>query len=188
MGRLHSQGLGQHEAEAPVITGISQQDDGGLVQSISGGEHGVHEGVPDAAALMLRQHPKGPEPERSGVLDARAAAHDVANYDAVRLSNDGQTRDDVAVVSKLVNETRFRRHNLLRMGECSGMDGEDRSSIDRRFTSQDHQCSLAVPPTRGKQTQDVAGGGADVAIGGGFGGAFGGARMRASIQRRVDCR
>jgi len=58
----------------------------------------------------------------------------MAHYHAVHFSNDGQTRDDVAVVSKLVNEPRFPRHNLLRTSECSGMDGEDRSSIDRRFT------------------------------------------------------
>ena len=142
--RPYTEGLGQLEAESLVVARIAEQNDGGLIEGVSGREDVVHESVTDTAALMVRQYPERSESERRAVVDARAAAHHVTNYLVVELSDDRQLGDDVAVVSQSVNETCFRSFGAIGTRERRRMNGKNRGSVGRRFAAQDHQCSLVA--------------------------------------------
>ena len=60
--RMHANRLGELEAEAPVVAGITEQNNCWRVEGVGGGENRMHKSVTDAAALVACSTPSGPSP------------------------------------------------------------------------------------------------------------------------------
>src|SRR5205085_4639234 len=92
----HSELLGRTEPEAAVVLRRAEQNDQRYVCGISSGENGVHQGAPDAGALMIRKDANRPHGNNWVGGDGRLARRDMANYPAVAECREGELRNDVA--------------------------------------------------------------------------------------------
>src|SRR4051794_38098386 len=80
--RGHAEVLAGTEPEAAVVPGIAEQDDQGDTLRVSGAEERVHQGAPDACALMVREDPDRPHGHNRFGGDGRPARRDMADYPA----------------------------------------------------------------------------------------------------------
>lgn len=74
---------GSSEAEAPVERAIAEQGVERLPGRVRRAQHGMHERVPDAAALAVGQHADRAQAQRGRVVDEASGAHDVTDHGIV---------------------------------------------------------------------------------------------------------
>ena len=81
--RYHAQLLGRTEPEAAVVLRRAEQNDQRHVRGISSGKKRVHQGAPDAGALMIRKDADRPHGNNRVGGDGRFARRNVADHPAV---------------------------------------------------------------------------------------------------------
>src|ERR1035437_9984589 len=91
--RQDTEGPGELKAKAAIVAGIAKEHDSLLIQGVGGRKETVHQGLPDAATLVGRQHAQRSQSNRGTRVDAGTATHDVPDHFLVDQSDEREGRD-----------------------------------------------------------------------------------------------
>ena len=151
IGRQDTEGPGELKAKAAIVAGIAKEHDSLLIQGVGCRKDTVHQGVPDAATLVGRQHAQRSQSNRGTRVDAGAATHDVPDHFLVNQSDEREGRDYITVVAKGVNE--FRLGHIASAGASKRrcVDSEDSCMVVWLLAAQDHEHSVACAAVRAKR-------------------------------------
>src|ERR1035437_9716209 len=141
--RQDTEGPGELKAKAAIVAGIAKEHDSLLIQGVGGRKDTVHQGLPDAATLVGRQHAQRFQSNRGTRVDAGMDTNDVPDHFLVDQSDEREGRDYITVVAKGVNEFRLGHIASVGASERRCVDSKDSCMVVWHLATQDHEHSLA---------------------------------------------